>query len=177
MRHVALTLSALASVAVGAVQAQDAHASREAPPAATSGPAAQTVRVHLRNRDTLQGYLRGRSADEIVIYTSEGRYRHVPLADIQRFEVQSRTGSHLKRGAFIGVLVWGSIMGAAALGALDEAGVASWQSGAILAGSTGLGAIIGAQVPRHGWRVAEPSSVARPAPAPGIRLTLLTLRF
>jgi hypothetical protein len=160
MRHAALTLS-LALLAAGAAQAQEAAAAGEP----------QTVRLHLRSQDVLQGYLRGRSTDEVVIFTSEGRYRHVPLADVHRFEVRSRTGSHVKRGALIGVLVWGSVMGAAALGALDEAGLVSWPSGAILAGSTGLGAIVGAQVPRYGWRVVEPSAVARPALAPGVRLS------
>jgi hypothetical protein len=140
---------------------------------AQAGPAdPPTVRIQLRNQDVLHGYLRGRSADEVVIFTREGRYRHVPMAEVQRFEVRSRTGSHVKRGLLIGVLTWGSVMAAAALGSLDEAGVASWQSGAILAGSTGLGALIGSRVPRYGWRVTEPRSAMAPAPPAGIQVAI-----
>src|SRR5258708_35536325 len=134
-------------LAVGA----DAAQAQTAP----APPLPQTVRLQLRNQDYVQGYLRGRSKDEVVIYTSEGRYRHVPLADVQRFEVRSRTGSHLKRGAVIGVAVWIGAVAAASRGSLDKWGVASWQSGAILGGSVGLGAAIGAQVPRYGWRATQ----------------------
>ncbi len=161
MKQAALALSVLFLTA-GSAHAQDAPAPREP----------QTVRVRLRSQETVQGYLRGRSKDEMVVFTSDGRYRHVALNDVQRLEVRSRTGSHLKRGALIGVLVWGSVMAAAALSSLDEAGVASWQSGAILGGSVGLGAVIGSQVPRYGWRVTEPRSVSRPALPPGVHLTL-----
>src|SRR5258706_613641 len=91
MRSLALALSLLV-VGTEAAQAQTAPAP----------PLPQTVRLQLRNQDYVQGYLRGRSKDEVVIYTSEGRYRHVPLAEIQRFEIRSQTGSHLKRGALIG---------------------------------------------------------------------------
>lgn len=161
MRHAALALSVV-SLAAGAVHAEEAAAAR----------VPETVRIRLRNQDTLQGYLRGRSTDEVVIYTSEGRYRHVPLADVQRFEVRSRTGSHVKRGALIGALVWVGAVAAASRGALDKWGVASWQSGAVLAGSTSLGAVIGSQVPRYGWRATEPSAVARPASPPGVHLAL-----
>ena len=155
MRQVALALC-LMSLGPAAARAQEPPR-REAPP---------TVRVRLRSLDTVQGYLRGRSKDEVVVFTSEGQYRHLPVADIQRFEVRSRTGSHLKRGALLGVLAWGSVMAAAALTTLDKAGVASWQSGAILAGGVGLGSVIGSQVPRYGWRVSDPRAAAAPPPAP-----------
>lgn len=157
MRHVALALTVM-SFAAAAADAQEAPLTR----------APQTVRVHLRNLDTVQGYLRGRSKDEVVIFTSAGRYRHVPLAEVQRFEVRSRTGSHAKRGVVIGVAVWVGAVAAASRGSLD---IASWQSGAILAGSVGLGAVIGSRVPRYGWRPTEASAIAnRPTP-PGIQLT------
>ena len=91
MRSLALAATLLA-VGVESAQAQNA-------PAPTALP--QTVRLQLRNQDYVQGYLRGRSKDEVVIYTSEGRYRHVPLADVRQVEIRSRTGSHLKRGALI----------------------------------------------------------------------------
>jgi len=159
MRHAAIALS-LVSLAAAA-GADDAALPRTP----------QTVRVHLRNQDLVQGYLRGRSADEVVIYTSEGRYRHVPLTDVQRFEVRSRTGNHLKRGAVIGIAVWVGAVAAASSNALDKWGVASWQSGAVLAGSTALGAVIGAQVPRYGWRATEPASLAG-SPPPGLHVTL-----
>ena len=158
MRDVALALSLFSLMGGGARAEEPSRA--DTPP---------TVRVRLRNQETVQGYLRGRSTDEVVVFTSDGRFRHVPLGDIQRYEVRSQTGSQLKRGALIGVLVWGSVMAAAALGALDKAGIASWQSGAILAGSAGLGAVVGSQVPRYGWRpVAPGSTLAPPSPAPGI---------
>ena len=163
MRSLALAVSLLV---VGA----------DAAPAQTTAapPLPQTVRLQLRNQDYVQGYLRGRSKDEVVIFTSEGLYRHVPLAEVQRFEIRSRTGSHLRRGALIGVAVWIGAVAAASRGSLDKWGVVSWQSGAVLAGSVGLGAVIGAQVPRYGWRATEPSKLAR---GPGPLGLQVTLRF
>jgi hypothetical protein len=160
MRYLALALSLL-PLGVGTAQGQTV----------STPPLPQTVRIQLRNQDFVQGYLRGRSKDEVVIYTSESRYRHIPLADVQRFEIRSRTGSHLRRGAVIGVAVWIGAVAAASRGSLDKWGVASWQSGAVLAGSVGLGAVIGSQVPRYGWRATEPSAVARSSPLPGLQVT------
>jgi hypothetical protein len=65
--------------------------------------------------------------------------------------------------------VWIGAVAAASRGSLD---VTSWQSGAILAGSVGLGAIIGAQVPRYGWRATEPSKLAREPGPLGLQVTL-----
>jgi hypothetical protein len=96
----------------------------------------------------------------------------VPLGEVQRFEIRSRTGNQAKRGAVIGVAVWVGAVAAASRGSLDKWGVASWQSGAVLAGSTALGAVVGAQVPRYGWRATEPSAVARNGTLPGLHLTL-----
>jgi hypothetical protein len=161
MRSLALAVSLLA-VGADAAQAQTAPAA----------PLPQTVRLQLRNQDYIQGYLRGRSKDEVVIYTSEGRYRHVPLAEVRRFEIRSQTGSHFKRGALIGVAVWVGAVAAASRGSLDRWGVASWQSGAVLAGSVGLGAVIGSRVPRYGWRETAPSAlVGGPTPS-GLQVTL-----
>ena len=145
-----------------------------ATPAQAQGEAGRppTVRLQLRNLDLVHGYLRGHSADEVVIYTREGRFRHVPLSDVQRFEVRTRTGSHTARGALIGVLAWGSIMAAAALGSLDDAGVASWQSGTILAATTGIGTLIGSRIPRYGWRETEPRMVPRAAAGPALTFTI-----
>jgi hypothetical protein len=162
MRSLALAATLLA-VGVESAQAQNAPAPPTLP---------QTVRLQLRNQDYVQGYLRGRSKDEVVIYTSEGRYRHVPLADVRQVEIRSRTGSHLKRGALIGVAVWIGAVAAASRGSLDKWGVVSWQSGAVLAGSVGLGAVIGSQVPRYGWRATEPSALVRGPTPPGLQLTL-----
>ena len=161
MRTVALAVSLLA-VGADAAQAQTAPAP----------PLPQTVRLQLRNQDYVQGYLRGRSKDEVVVFTSDGRYRHVPLAEVRRFEIRSRTGSHLKRGALIGVAVWVGAVAAASRGSLDKWGVVSWQSGAILAGSVGLGAVIGAQVPRYGWRETAPSAIVRGPTPSGLQVTL-----
>ena len=159
MRSLALAATLLA-VGVESAQAQNA-------PAPTALP--QTVRLQLRNQDYVQGYLRGRSKDEVVIYTSEGRYRHVPLADVRQVEIRSQTGSHLKRGALIGVAVWIGVVAAASRGSFDAT---SWESGAVLAGSVGLGAVIGAQVPRYGWRATEPSALVRGPTPPGLQVTL-----
>jgi hypothetical protein len=161
MRYVALAMSLLL-LGAGVAPAQT--------PPAPALP--QTVRLQLRNQDYVQGYLRGRSKDEVVVYTSDGRFRHVPLADVQRFEVRSRTGNHLKRGAVIGVAVWIGAVAAASRGSLDKWGVASWQSGAILAGSVGLGAAIGAQVPRYGWRATPPSAIVRAPALPGLQVAI-----
>jgi hypothetical protein len=141
----------LAVVAPAAVQA----------PAGGSEPAPM-VRVQLRNEDVVQGFLRGNSKDEVVIFTSERRYRHVPLSEVQRFEVRRRTGSHARRGAMMGVFLWASLMFAASIDRLEEAGAASWESGAILAGSVALGAAAGKGVPRYGWAATEPQRL-RPA--------------
>ena len=162
MRSLALAATLLA-VGVESAQAQNAPAPPTLP---------QTVRLQLRNQDYVQGYLRGRSKDEVVIYTSEGRYRHVPLADVRQVQIRSRTGSHLKRGALIGVAVWIGAVAAASRGSLDKWGVVSWQSGAVLAGSVGLGAVIGSQVPAYGWRATEPSALVRGPTPPGLQVTL-----
>lgn len=130
------------------------------------------VRVTLRNAGVVQGFLRGRSADEVVVYTSARQFQRVAFEDIQRFEVRQRTGSHLKRGALIGVFVWASVMKIAAIDRLEEAGLASWESAAILAGSTGIGAAIGASVPRYGWRAADPRTAGARAMGPNISVTL-----
>ena len=159
MRHAALALI-VTTLAASAAEAQ------QVPPA--SG-VPRTVRVLLRNQDTVQGYLRGRSKDEVVIYTNKGAYRHVALSDVQRFEVQSRVGSHAKRGALIGVAVWIGAVAAASSGSLD---VTSWESGAILAGSVGLGTLIGSRVPRYGWKPTAASSLTSVTPPPGLQITL-----
>ena len=136
-----------------------------------AGPA--RVRVHLAGAEVVQGFLRGQSSDEMVVYTRDRAFRRVPLRDIRAFEVRQRTGTHWKRGAFIGTVVWLSAMKIAAVPALERAGLVSWQSGAILAGSAGLGAGIGAAIPRYGWREADPRSLAgTPRPGAGVEVTL-----
>ena len=159
MRHAPLALIVI-SLAASAAEAQEVPPARGLP---------RTVRVLLRNQDTVQGYLRGRSKDEVVIYTSQGKYRHVALSDVQRVEVQSQTGSHAKRGALIGVAVWIGAVAAASRGSLD---VASWQSAALLAGSVGLGAAVGSRVPRYGWRPTDASTLALGTTPPGFQITL-----
>ena len=118
--------------------------------------------------DLVQGYLRGNSADELVVFTSDRRYRHVPLSAIRSLEVRERIGTHARRGALMGVFLWASLMFAASIDELEDAGAASWQSGAVLAGSVGLGAAIGKGVPRHGWRETSPDRL-RPAVAVSLR--------
>ena len=159
MRHAALVLIVM-SLATATAQAQ------EAPPA---GGLPRTVRAFLRNQESVQGYLRGRSKDEVVIYTSKGQYRHLALSDVQRFEVQSRVGNQAKRGALIGVAVWVGAVAAASRGSLE---VASWQSGALLAGSVGLGAVIGSRVPRYGWRPTPASALTSIGTSPGLQISL-----
>ena len=161
MKHAALALSILA-LAGSAAEAQDSSAARTP----------EIVRLQLRNQDVVQGYLRGHSKDEVVIYTSDARFRHVNLADVQRFEVRARTGNHLKRGALIGVAVWVGAVAAASRGSLDKWGVASWQSGAVLGGSVAVGALIGSQVPRYGWRATQPSAIVGSGLAPGLHVSL-----
>jgi hypothetical protein len=141
---------------------------------ADAAPAEATpiVRARLRDDSTVQGFLRGNSADEVVVFTRDGRYRHVALADVQRFEVRRRTGSHLKRGAVMGVFLWASLMFAASIDSLEDAGPASWQSGAILAGGAGLGAAIGRGVPRYGWVPAEPGRLSGSLDPPLVRFSL-----
>jgi hypothetical protein len=130
-----------------------------------------TVRVRLNNNSRVEGFLRGRSADELVVYTSDGQYRRVPFSDVRRFEIHSHLGSHWKRGALLGLLMAAGVIVTAPIDSLDEAGAASWQSALVVAGGTGLGAVIGSTIPRHGWRTADPRS-AWSSRAPGIQFTL-----
>jgi hypothetical protein len=160
MRIVAMAAT-LVALAVPVVGAQDRGAGAADTP---------IVRVRLRDDSTVRGFLRGNSADEVVVFTGEGRYRHVPLSDVQRFEVRRRTGTHVKRGAVMGVFLWASLMFAASIDSLEDAGPASWQSAAILAGGAGLGAVAGRSVPRYGWVPTEPSRLTGPAPA--VRVTI-----
>ena len=132
--------------------------------AASAAQAQETVPL-VRARsggEVVQGYLRGNSADELVIYTSAQKYRHVPLAGLQSLEVRERTGSHWKRGAAMGVFLWASLMFAASIDELEDAGAASWESAAVFAGSVAVGAAIGKAVPRHGWRETTADRLPRP---------------
>jgi hypothetical protein len=136
-------------------------------PPADAQDAAPLVRVSVAGGDVVQGYLRANSAHELVVFTSGREYRHVPHAEIRRYEVRERMGSHVKRGALMGVFLWASLMFAASIDELEDAGPASWQSAAVLAGGVGLGAAIGKGVPRHGWR-----ETTRPnLPPPSISLS------
>jgi hypothetical protein len=132
---------------------------QEPPPGETH----REVRVRLGSDEVVHGFLRGRSADEVVVYTRAGQYRHVPLADVRTFELRSRTGTQMARGALIGVLIWGSVMATGAVDRLDDAGFASWESGALLLGAAGVGAAIGHGVPRYGWVPADPRRADAPA--------------
>lgn len=161
MRAIALAATVVALTGIAA-DAQEAVGSTAAP----------AVRVRLRDDSTVQGFLRGNSADELVVFTSDRSYRHVPLAHVQRLEVRRRTGSHAQRGAMMGVFLWASLMFAASIDSLEDAGAASWQSGAILAGSAGLGAAIGRSVPRYGWVPTEPGRLSGTLDPPLVRLSL-----
>jgi hypothetical protein len=148
-----------------------------APARAAEKPATDTagreVRVRLGSDEIVQGFLRGRSTDEVVLFTRAGRFRHVPLSDVRSFEVHSRKGTHTARGALVGLLLWGSVMATGAVDRLDEAGIASWESGALLLGATAVGAAVGHGVPRYGWVAADPSRAsARPFPRSAVQVTL-----
>ncbi len=141
--------------------------------AETTGAAATPlVRVRLRDQAAVQGYLRGNSADELVVYTSDRRYLHVPRAALTSLEVRQRTGSQMKRGAMMGVFLWASLMFAASVDRLEAAGPASWESGALLAGGMGLGAAVGRGVPRYGWVATEPGRLTGGIDPPPARLSL-----
>ena len=131
---------------------------------------APLVRVRVGSSQIVQGYLRGNSADELVVFTSDRQYRHVPRAGISSIEVRERTGSHWKRGALMGVFLWASLMFAASIDELEDAGPWSGESAAVLAGRMGLGAAIGKTVPRHGWRETSVDRLPRP-------MASVTLRF
>ena len=159
----AIAIAATLVALIGAVaDAQDGPGSGAAP----------IGRLRLRNDSTVQGFVRGHSADEVVVYTSAGRYSHVPVAEIQRLEVRRRTGTHVKRGAMMGVFLWASLMFAASIDSLQDAGPASWQSAAILAGGTGLGVAVGKGVPRYGWVPTEPGRLSGSLDAPLVRVSL-----
>ena len=160
----AIALAATLVVLTTAADARDGAAAEATP----------IVRVRLRNDSVVQGFLRGNSADEVVVFASDGQYRHVPLADVQRFEVRRRTGTHVRRGAVMGVFLWASLMFAASINRLEDAGAASWESGALLAGSVGLGAAIGKTVPRYGWVPTEPGRLSGALDPP---LAQVSLRF
>ena len=148
MRHAALALTVM-SLAGIAAEAQEARP--------TALP--QTVRLHLRNQDTVQGYLRGRSKDEVVIFTSAGpvsprapgRGAALRGAQPDGQPRQARRG-HRRRRLDRG--------GRGRLARISrQMGRHSWQSGAILAGSVGLGTLVGSRVPRYGWRPTEASGL------------------
>ena len=86
--------------------------------------------------------------------------------------VRRRTGTHVKRGAVMGVFLWASLMFAASIDSLEDAGPASWQSAAIFAGGTGLGAAIGRSVPRYGWVPTEPGRLTGSLDPPLVRLSV-----
>ena len=162
MRVFALGLS-LAVLALPAL-AQEAPVAGETP---------RVVRVRLGNDEVVQGFLRGRSADEVVVFTSKSQYRHLSLGDVRTFEIRSRTGTQMARGALIGLVIWGSVMATGAVDRLDEAGIASWESGALLLGAAGAGAAIGHGVPRYGWVPADPKRAsAFPFPRSAVQVTL-----
>jgi hypothetical protein len=138
-----------------------------AAPAAQAQETVPLVRARTGG-EIVQGYLRANSADELVIYTSDRRFRHVPKAGLQGLEVRERMGSHWKRGAAMGVFLWASLMFAASIDELEDAGAASWESAAVLAGSMGLGAAVGKAVPRHGWRETSPDRL----PGPAVRVSI-----
>ena len=133
---------------------------------------APRVRAHLRDQSAVQGFLRGNSTDELVIYTAENRYVHVPRSALQRLEVRQRTGSHVRRGAVMGVFLWASLMFAASIDTLEDAGPWSWESGAIFAGSVGVGALVGKTVPRYGWVPMEPGRLTGQIDPPPARVSL-----
>ena len=159
MRAIAAA-TALAAVTASTALAQDG---------ASTTP---TVRVQLRTDSMVQGFLRGNSADELVIFTSDRAYRHVALSDVQRLEIRQRTGTHARRGAVMGVFLWASLMFAASIDRLEDAGAASWESGAILVGSAGLGALVGKAFPRYGWVETEPARLTGTIDPSPVRLTL-----
>jgi hypothetical protein len=158
-------MKAIATAVTLAVLAATAAAAQDA------APGSQVVRVHLRDDATVQGFLRGNSKDEVVLFTSDGRYRHLPWSDVQRLEVRRRTGTHLKRGALMGVFLWASLMFAASIDRLEDAGPASWESAAVLAGGVGLGAAVGKGVPRYGWVPTEPGRLTGSVDPPPARLS------
>ena len=139
-------------------------------PLAEAQDAAPLVRVRVGANQMVQGYLRGNSADELVVYTSDKQYRHVPRSGISGVEDRERMGSHWKRGALMGIFLWASLMFAASIDELEDAGPWSWESAAVLAGSMGVGAAIGKAVPRHGWRETSLDRLPRP-------MASVTLRF
>jgi len=159
------------AIAVAATLIVLAGATAQAQDAVGTG-ATPMVRVHLRSQSTVQGFLRGNSVDELVVFTSDGQYRHVPLAAVQRFEIRRRTGSHVKRGALMGAFLWASLMFAASIDTLEDAGPASWQSAALLAGGVGLGGAIGKTVPRYGWVPTEPGRLTGSLDPPPVRFSL-----
>ena len=63
-------------------------------------------------------------------------------------------------------------MFAASIDRLEDAGPASWESGAILAGSAGLGALIGKGFPRYGWVESEPARLSGSLDPPPVRLSV-----
>ena len=72
----------------------------------------------------------------------------------------------------MGVFLWASLMFAASIDTLEDAGVASWESGALLAGSVGAGTLVGKGFSRYGWVPTEPARLTGTIAPPPVRLTL-----
>ena len=140
--------------------------------AAQDGRRSPIVRVRLRDDATVQGFLRGNSADELVVFTGDGQYRHVPLADVQRLEVRQRTGTHVKRGAVMGVFLWASLMFAASIDRLEDAGAGRGSRGRSWPAASAWGRSSGKSVPRYGWVPTEPGRLTGALDPPPARVSL-----
>jgi hypothetical protein len=129
-------------------------------------------RVLVRGGDTFQGYLRDRSAHELVMVTADGREHRIPVAEVDRFEVRARSGNHLWRGALMGAFIGASLVATGAIDAIEDRGKTSGAALALVGGATAVGAGVGVSTPRYGWTAANP----RAASARGFALTF-AVRF
>ncbi|HET7747181.1 MAG TPA: hypothetical protein VFM29_07755 [Vicinamibacteria bacterium] len=157
------TLSAAVLIAVVA----------SAPAAAAQDEGPSRYRVQVRDGSPrLTGFMRSRSADELVLVTADGREHRVAVAEVLRLERRTQTGNHMGRGALIGAFLAGSLIATGAIDAIEDRGKTSGAAAGLFGGAVVVGALAGRSVPRYGWSTVDPRHTAARAPRPAVAITL-----
>lgn len=141
---------------------------------AAEDPAAPArYRVTLRDGETrLSGFLRSRSADELVLVSADGRDHRVAVAEVLRLERRTRTGNQMARGALVGAFLAASLIATGAIDAIEDRGKTSGAAAGLFGGAVVAGGLVGRSVPRYGWNALDPRHAAARAPRPAVALSL-----
>lgn len=130
-------------------------------------------RVQVRDGGApISGFLRSRSADELVLVSADGREHRVAVAEVLRLERRTRTGSHLARGALVGAFLAGSLIATGAIDAIEDRGKTSGAAAGLFGAAVVAGGLAGSSVPRYGWATTDPRHGAADVPRPAVRVSL-----